>query len=201
MIKKKRVFQLFVILTGIFLTSCSKDDVIKYNDEYQGGIVFYVFQEGDVGYIPEETHGLIVSFEDLQTSKGESEVSWGCCSEQDENDCLEISEVEAWGGLGFGKADTEAILNACDEIDIAARLCDEYSIEYNGVVYDDWYLPSFSEVFYMDADSDDGSDFATAAYAYSDSCGGDHPEKTCWHMRYTGEYKDSKYKVKAVRNF
>ncbi|MDF4220171.1 hypothetical protein PXC01_01145 [Maribacter sp. M208] len=65
MIKKKRVFQLFVILTGIFLTSCSKDDVIKYNDEYQGGIVFYVFQEGDVGYIPGETHGLIVSFEDL----------------------------------------------------------------------------------------------------------------------------------------
>lgn len=214
MIKKKRVFQLFVILTGIFLTSCSKDDVIKYNDEYQGGIVFYVFQEGDVGYIPGETHGLIVSFEDLQTSTGESEVSWGCCSEQDENNCLEISEVQAWGGLGFGKADTEAILNACDEIDIAARLCDEYSIEYNGVVYDDWYLPSFSEVSYMDADSDyidqnaiywsssqDGSDFATAAYAYSDSCGGDHPEKACWHMRYTGEYKYSKYKVKAVRSF
>jgi hypothetical protein len=211
---KNVVFQLFMILTCIALTSCSKDDdAIKYNEEYQGGIVFYFFQEGDDGYIPGETHGLIVSFEDLQTSTGETEVAWGCCN--DDDGCLDIPEANN-DEIGSGKSNTKAILNACDEIDIAARLCDEYSIEYNGVVYDDWYLPSFSEVFYMDADSDyidknafywsssqGGSSSAVLFYQDADYCYGNGPDQleTCYFMHNESDRKDYKCKVKAVRNF
>jgi hypothetical protein len=214
MIKKNRVFQLFMILSGIVLTRCSKDDDgIKYNDEYQGGIVFYIFQEGDVGYIPGETHGLIVSFEDLQTSEGELEVAWGCCN--DGFDCLDIPEAENYE-IGSGKSNTEAILNACDEKDIAARLCDDYSKEYNGVVYGDWYLPNHFELSLLDADSNYidpnafywsssqvSSNSAELFYQDADYCYGNGPDArdTCYFMHNEIQEKVYKCKVKAVRNF
>ena len=214
MIKKNRVFQLFMILFGMVLTSCSKDDdAIKYNDEYQGGIVFYIFQEGDVGFVSGETHGLIVSFEDLQTSTGKTEVAWGCCN--DGFDCLDIPEAEN-DEIGSGKSNTEAILNACDEIDIAARLCDDYSKEYNGVVYDDWYLPSYMEMSYMNnhgleyiidhldfywTSSQYEYDETYVAYGWVDGCNA-YPVRGCWSIRTDGgARKNSKYKVRAVRNF
>jgi len=210
---KRGALQGFIILITIALTSCNKDDAIEFNDEYQGGIVFYIFQEGDVGYIPGETHGLIVSFEDLQTSEGETEVVWGCCN--DGFDCLDIPEAEN-DEIGSGKSNTEAILNACDEIDIAARLCDDYSKEYNGVVYDDWYLPSYNEMLAMDADSDyidqnatywsssqDSSDFAVLFYQDADYCYGNGPgaQDTCYFMHPEYIQKDYKCKVKPIRTF
>ena len=37
---------------------------IAIGDTYQGGIIFYIFQEGDTGYVEGETHGLIAAVED-----------------------------------------------------------------------------------------------------------------------------------------
>lgn len=149
--KNCNAFLIFTIV--IFTISCNKDDTIflEYGDHYQGGMVFYILQEGDMGHVPGETHGLIASFEDLQTADGELEVSWGCCPDnynQVNQDCLDVKGAEN-EGIGFGKGNTQSILVACDEPKIAARLCNDYKIEFEGEVYDDWYLPSYKEITKM----------------------------------------------------
>ena len=58
--------------------------------------------------------------------------------------------------LGAGKENTKKLVEAMgDETymafdpsgDYAARMCDLYSVEVNGVTYDDWFLPSSDEVY------------------------------------------------------
>ena len=66
---------------------------------------------------------------------------------------LNISIQNSWGcqspslpgcvsSLGAGAANTQLILNACPSNNSAPAYCDQFS--YGG--YDDWYLPSFSEM-------------------------------------------------------
>ena len=96
-------------------------------DEYEGGIIFYIFQPGDPGYVAGETHGLISTLED------QGQAQWGC-------------QGTGIGGtsfdLGTGQANTNIILAGCSTPGIAARVCDE--LIYNG--FSDWYLPSNNEL-------------------------------------------------------
>lgn len=47
--------------------------------------------------------------------------------------------------LGSGKSNTEALVAAFGEGKYAAKACYDYEITVDGVVYDDWFLPSSSE--------------------------------------------------------
>lgn len=96
-------------------------------DEYEGGIIFYILQSGDPGYIEGETHGLISVLEDLQPA------SWGC-----QGGSIPGTSFN----LGSGQANTNLILAGCGTSGIAARICDE--LVYNG--FSDWYLPSSDEL-------------------------------------------------------
>lgn len=215
----KKLNRLFVTVLVAIAASCSKDDgpFLKYEDHYQGGIVFYIFQEGDKGFVPGETHGLIASFDDLQTADGELEVPWGCCANT--MDCLDISVVESIG-IGYGQENTLAILAVCDEPNIAARLCDDYSIEFEGEVYDDWYLPSIREIKKMhtfkksilpmftdnwsSTQNPNNRDMAVSHYLVDDQClpsSGYPPEEACFTSIDFDYSKASQLKVRAVRNF
>ncbi len=46
--------------------------------------------------------------------------------------------------IGFGNANTNAIVNNCTEANTAAKICSELSL--NG--YDDWFLPTTHELNY-----------------------------------------------------
>jgi len=48
--------------------------------------------------------------------------------------------------IGFGKQNTEDIVNGDSTQDKAANECDNYSFTYSGIVYDDWFLPSKNEL-------------------------------------------------------
>ncbi len=97
-------------------------------ESYLGGVLAYVLQEGDPGYVSGEFHGLIAAPSDQS-----SEAPWGCSG----------TTIEGTSqAFGAGPANTTAIVNACGTAGIAARLCDE--LELNG--YDDWYLPSLDEM-------------------------------------------------------
>ena len=99
---------------------------LKVGDFKDGGIVGYIFQEGDPGYVAGEEHGLIVAL--VEQSKPWSAGGF-------------TNVTGTSGNLGTGAANTAAIL-ASSGGDNAANYCKNY---VSGD-YDDWFLPSATEL-------------------------------------------------------
>ncbi len=128
---KKNVIYIIILISVLTLNYCKKDEpitVLKIGQSYQGGIIAYMFQQGDPGYDANTKHGLIAAPYDQSTAE-----IWGCLF-------TEISGADGIA-LGTGNQNTTDIINGCSESG-AARLC--YDLELNG--YSDWYLPSKNEL-------------------------------------------------------
>lgn len=97
--------------------------------EKLGGIVAYVFEKEDIGYVEGEEHGYIMSKKSLGIYK------YGCSGKN-----LIGAESDN------GKQNTIDILNDCNELNIAAKICSDYTVTEGNKVYDDWFLPSRKEL-------------------------------------------------------
>ena len=97
-------------------------------ESYGGGIVFYVYDNGQ--------HGLIAATADQSTG-----IRWYGGS---------YTNTFARGdGVGAGLKNTAIIIANQGPVDgqtFAARLCNEYSVTVGSITYGDWYLPSKHEL-------------------------------------------------------
>jgi len=155
-------------------------------ESYLGGVLAYVLQDGDPGYVEGEFHGLIAAPTDQSTG-----APWGCSG---------TTIGGTLNAIGAGNANTNAIVGACSTAGIAARLC--YDLELNG--YDDWYLPSLHEILKLYYNRDAIGGFDTVSGSYWNSLEGTSTQasmKEFFSVSYTFPLKTSLYRVRAVRSF
>lgn len=158
---------------------------------YQGGVIAYILQSVDPGYVSGETHGLIASTADLSYG-----IQWYNGN---------YTTTEATGtAIGTGQTNTSAIVNNQGAGSYAAQLCNDYTNADTGTgVYSDWYLPSKDELNKLYQNKTGVGGFAGNYYWSSSEDG----SLSAWNQNFTNGYqfysnKDSSIRrVRAVRAF
>lgn len=145
--------------TGLTIYNTSKNCNETYNgsswicnthyigESYGGGIVFYVYDNGQ--------HGLIAATADQSTG-----ITW-------RNGTSRITGTSG-DGINSGNMNTAMII-ATQMADnqsgnFAAKVCADYSVTVGGVNYGDWYLPSLTELIYLYIQKDVIGGFTTDTY-------------------------------------
>lgn len=153
---------------------------------YQGGIIAYIFQSGDVGFVSGEEHGIIAAPTDQIVNITWGNGTWGTTG--------------ATGtALGSGKTNTNAIVSVYSTGSYAARIC--YDLVLNG--YSDWYLPSKEEMAKLILNKNAVGGFSGANYWSST----EYDIKNAYYSNFTsGSYnligdKLTISNVRAVRYF
>lgn len=120
--------------------------------------------------------------------------------------------------IGTGKANTEVIVNAVEtsyegekgipRARYAAKACADYSIEVEGVVYDDWFLPSKDELnmmhVYLHKNGLGSFSFGFDSYLSSSEESDSSAWRQLFYSGYQGSENDNRsvtYLVRPVRAF
>lgn len=155
-------------------------------DSYQGGIVFYILQAGDPGYITGQIHGLIAAPSDQSTN-----ILWS-------NGSFITTVATTSTDKGTGMANTKAIIASQGTGSYAASLCKNLILSG----YSDWYLPSKDELNQVYINKTILGVFAVSNY-WSSS---ESSNAIAWGQSFYdgGQYPEYKYSsgnVRAIRSF
>ena len=166
-------------------------------DFYGGGVVFYIFEAADAGYVAGQTHGLIAALSYQSTAA--------------EFGCIGTATGATATAIGTGAQNTIDIELGCTTSGTAADLCANYSVTDGGVTYNDWFLPSQDELNQMylkrgiintTATANGGGNFNDSQHWSSTEEGG--PRAYRQNFSNAGQNvtnKDSPDSVRAIRAF
>ena len=155
-------------------------------ESYGGGIVFYIYDNGQ--------HGLIAATAD---QNGGAPIRW--------NGGTNTNTRARADGVGAGLKNTAIIIANQGPVDgnaFAATVCNEYSVTVAGVTYGDWYLPSKHELNLLFINRVAVGGFSSGPY-WSSS---EYDSTNAWYQSFTnggqndGGKNNSAY-VRAVRAF
>lgn len=175
----------------------------QVGDYREGGVVFYIFQNGDPGYVVGETNGLVCAIQDQSGS-----IKWSYGSN--------TTTGATATGIGTGQSNTNAIINNQGTGTYAASVCNDYSVTIGATTYDDWFLPSKDELIliYQNKGMIDAIAGANAGSSFVSSGGTAYWSSTedenfdwAWVIYFDngGQFQDPKQviapRVRAVRAF
>ena len=157
-------------------------------ESYGGGIVFFVYDNGQ--------HGLIASTADQSDG-----VRWYV-------DSLGYINTRARAdGVGAGFKNTLIIsgyLKIGDGKPYAASVCNAYSVTVDGVTYSDWYLPSHYELILLYNQRKIVGGFSFGATYWSSR---EYNNNYAWKIDFGDiglggwDFKDNTFRVRAIRAF
>jgi hypothetical protein len=145
--KANKTLILYTFLIGILFVSCKKS-TIAIGKSYQGGIIFYILQPGDIGYDANVQHGLIA--QPNPTCPSSCYLPDGPWDYSDNSGVYPVINGADGYLIGTGAQNTIDIVNSTVPLVLsngqyafnAAYTCD--LLELDG--YTDWYLPSKDEL-------------------------------------------------------
>jgi hypothetical protein len=177
----------FVFILG----SCKKETPPKglyIGKPYLDGVIAYILQRGDPGYVDSVPHGLIAAPYDQSAG-----IQW--C-----NGASAYTKTNATDtALGAGMLNTQRILQSQHPGSYAAELCAKLALGDSG----GWYLPSLDELDKLYINQAAIGGFA-ADYYWSSS---EDTVTEAWTIYFPSGFEDNSYKdwtggrVRAVRSF
>jgi len=182
-------------VTATRTVTVSSAIAVSIGDSYGGGIVAYILQDGDPGYVANEQHGLIAAINDQNIG-----IEW--ITGGDTQTTLNGNTLTA---LGTGQLNTNAMKAQTGYTGGAAQVCDEYSVTVDSVTYEDWFLPSLDELNKLYISKAQIGHFAAGWYWSSSEYDEDYADLACAQGFSHGQYiycsKYLRLSVRAVRAF
>jgi hypothetical protein len=140
----KKTLLVFLFFLSLKLFS-QENKKYQIGDFAHGGIIFWLDETGE--------HGLVCTKSDIaESTQWDTEVDYKNVTEKYEYPPeRNTKSVAILDGIYAGKENTKSIIKFVgkSEMFYAALICDEYILEMDSVLYDDWYLPSREELNIM----------------------------------------------------
>ena len=194
---KKITVLLFALLSSMILLAGEMADCIdtvRIGDFAFGGIVFWIDETGQHGLVCSKTDQISGIFWHDMVSHTDN---------QEENDKITNLENETSTNIRDKKSGQPE--------NLATQVCFEYSVNEEGVLYKDWYLPSKEEVcnIYKNRDVIERSAIKNGGSLFTPNnelsptefCNSPSWDQVFNYGYQNYEYKKSKFNVRAVRAF